>query len=232
MAQSSTLHAQPRVGSSIAVRRAGAIPSVLYGHGVSAVSIQVDAKVFQHVLHKAGLTSLLSLTTEGKEYPVLIREVQHHPVKDQVIHADFYVVRMDEKIRTAVPLTFIGEAPAAKDLLGVLVKNIDEVELEALPKDLPHALEVDISGLTDFEKVIHVADLKIPAGVTLLQDGQDVVALVQPPRSDAELEALTAEVKEDVEAVEGIKKEESVAEGETPEADAEKAEAKDAPKKE
>lgn len=214
MAQRYTINAQTRTGKPGAVRRSGFIPAILYGHGVTPVTVQVEAKAFQRILHQAGLTSLTTITINGKDYPVLIREVQHHPVQGQIMHADFYVVRMDETIRTSVPLTFIGEAPAVKDLSGVLVRNLDAIELEALPQDLPHTIEVDISRLTDFEKVIHVADLKTPPGVTFLQNSQDVVALVQPPRSEEELEALKAEVKEDVEAVEGVKKEEPVVEGE------------------
>jgi large subunit ribosomal protein L25 len=210
MSEKLTLSATERNGVAKAVVRSGFVPSVLYGRGIKTEVMQVNAKEFSHLLKKAGLTSIISLQLADKEHPVLIREVQYHPLREEIIHVDFYQVRMDEEIEAEVPLTFVGEAPAVKDLSGILVKNIDALKLKALPKDLPHEIAVDVSVLTDFEKVIHVADLTVPKGITLLQEATEVVALVQPPRSEEELEQLSEEVKEDVEAVEGIKKEEPV----------------------
>lgn len=196
-------------------RRQGLIPAVLYGHGLPSKSIEVDSKKFGKILRTAGFSSLVNLKlNDGGEHSVLIRDVVHHPLKDAIIHADFYQVRMDEKIEAQVPLHFVGEAPAVKDLGGVLIRNLDAVKVTALPADLPHNIEVDISALSGFDKVIRVSDMTAPEGVVIDHSAEEVVALVQEPRSEQELEQLSAEVKEDVEAVEGVKKEEPVAEGE------------------
>lgn len=196
------------------VRTQAAIPAVLYGHGLPSRALQVDGKQFSQVFAHTGTTSLLTLSVEGKDHPVLIREVQYHPLKEAVQHIDFYQVRLDEVIKAKVPLHLVGESSAVKDLGGVLVRNVDALEIEALPQDLPHAIKVNISSLDTFEKPIRVKDLAIPAGVKVLVDLETVAILVQAPRSEAELEALKEEVKEDVAAVEGVVKPEVTAEGE------------------
>lgn len=205
MPQPTKLVAQPREASATAVRRSQGVPAVLYGHGLTPQSVQVDAKQVQKVLSQAGTTSLVTLNLASQDHPVIIREVQYHPLKGTLLHVDFYQVRLDEVIQAKVPLTFTGESAAVKDLSGVLVRNLDELSIEALPKDLPHDLPVDISVLDTFEKTIRVTDLQLPAGVKVLEDMEKVVALVQAPRTEEELEALTEEVKEDVAAVEGMK---------------------------
>ncbi|HSX24920.1 MAG TPA: 50S ribosomal protein L25 [Candidatus Andersenbacteria bacterium] len=211
MAEVFTIAAQTRDSHLGELRRAGNIPAVLYGHGIEPQSVLVEAREFMKLLPKAGYTTIINLKLDDKkEHPVFIRDVQFHPVKSTVLHIDFYQVRMDEKVTAKVPLKFIGDAPAVKDLAGTLVRSMDELEVEALPIDLPHELEVDISTLKDFDTVLHVSNISLPKGVVALQEADEVIALVQPPRSEAELESLSEEVKEDVEAVEGVKKEEPV----------------------
>ena len=214
MAQTVALQAEERVGKARKIVREGFIPAVLYGHGFATVPIQLESRAFKKVWQQSGTTSLISLSIGKNEHQVLIREVQYHPVKGHPQHIDFYKVRMDEAIKASVPIVLEGIAPAVKDLSGVLLRNIDAVEVEALPKDLPHQISIDISVLVDFEKTIHVKDIKAPTGVKILANPEEVVALVQPPRSEEEIEKLSEEVKEDVEAVEGVKKEEKPAEGE------------------
>lgn len=214
MAEQMQLKAEIRQAKPGSLRRAGLIPAVIYGHNLKTASIQVDAKQFIKVWQKAGYTSLVNLALGNKgEHTVLVRDIQHHPVKGNVIHVDFYQVRLDEAIKAKVRLKFIGEAEAVKNQGGVLVRNMDEIELEALPADLPHDIEVDISVLTDFTKAIHVKDLPLPVSVKHSHQPDDVVALVQPPRTEAELESLKTEVKEEVAAVEGVVKPEAPAEG-------------------
>lgn len=218
MATAIKLAAAVRDGAAKATRRDGAVPAVLYGHGIEAKSIQVDSRAFAKVFSQSGETSLIVLDMgDGGEHNVLVRDIQRHPIKNNVIHVDFYQVRMDEKITADVPLVFVGTSAAVKDLGGVFVHPMDEVELEALPKDLPHNIEVDVSILDSFEKVIHISDLKLPEAVVLHHEADEVVALVQEPKTQEELDAeLSAEIKEDVEAVEGVKeepKEEAAAEG-------------------
>lgn len=188
------------------IRRDGAIPAVVYGPGVASRSVQVDERTFLKVLSQAGETSLVTLTVDdGQEHTVLVREIQHHPITNTIMHVDFYQVRLDEVIEADVPLKFVGESSAIKDLGGVLVHPLDEISLKALPQDLPREIEVNLSALDSFEKVIHVSDLQVPPGVTLLHKPDDVVALIQEPKTQAELDAeLAAEVKEDVEKVEGV----------------------------
>lgn len=204
MAKRYNLSAEVREDAAGKARHNGLIPAVLYGHGLESQSVQVDAKKFQKVFSEAGSTSLVTITIGETDHPVLIREVQYHSLKGHVLHADFYQVRMDEEIHAEVPLTFAGESSAVKDRGGVFVRNMDTVEVEALPADLPHDIEVDISTLATFDDVITVASLKLPEGVTVLHEAEEVIALVQEPKSQEEIDAdLAEEVTEDVSSVEG-----------------------------
>lgn len=214
MADTVQIKGEKREKTAAQTRAAGAIPAVLYGHGIKNQAIAVDGKHFTKIFGQTGYTTLLNLSVGKTAHNVLVREVQFHPLKDQITHVDFYQVRLDEKVRAEVPLHFVGESLAVKDLAGVLVKSLDTLDLEALPQDLPHDIPVDITKLKDFESVIHVADLKVPAGVHVFTDAQAVVALVQPPRSEQELKSLAEEVKEDVAAVETVEKKEEAEEGE------------------
>jgi len=227
MAVQAKLAAKTREEGVHTLRHQERIPAVVYGHGVKNLNIDVDGKQFTKVFKAAGYTALINIHIDQakKDHTVLIREVQLHPVKDTILHVDFYQPRLDQAITAHVPLDFTGEAPAVKDLGGVLVRTIDEIELEALPTDLPHDIKVDISVLTDFEKVIRVADLDLPDKVKLHHEADEVVALVQPPRTEEELEALEEEVSEDVEGVEGVEEPEEAEEGEETEEPEEKTEA-------
>jgi len=208
MAKSPQITAIDRGTSSAATRANGGVPAVLYGHGVENQTLAVDKRAFDKLFTTAGHTTLVTLTVDSKDHNVLIREIQRHAVHDWVLHADFYQVRMDEKVTADVPLVFMGESPAVKDLGGVLVRTADKVSVEALPADLPREIVVDISALTDFETVIKISNLPIAEGVEVLRDAEDAVASVQPPRTEAELEELSEEVTEDVEGVEGVVSEE------------------------
>ncbi len=215
MAQRFQLKAGLRQGKSRALRHQDIIPAVLYGHGLKNQTLQVDSKTFTKIFKAAGHTSLVDLSLAQLKHTVLIREVQYHPLKGSMLHVDFYQVRLDEKINTYVPLAFVGESSAATDQGGVLIRNLDEVELEALPQDLPHDIKVDISKLDVFDQPLRVSNLTLSPGVTILHALDEVVALVQPPRSEEELEAELEEVTEDVASVEGVKEEKPVA-GATP----------------
>jgi len=214
MASALTLVAKGRSGHASAIRRSGDIPAILYGYGIEPQNLAVESRQFYKLFTGAGYTTMVTLAIEGGEdHPVFIREVQIHPLKSTITHIDFYKVRMDEAIKAKVPLKFVGESSAVKVLSGILVRNMDELEVEALPKDMPRDIEVDISSLVDFEGAIYVKDIILPPGVITHRELDEAVALVQPPRSEEEMDALSAEVTEDVEAVEGVKKPE-VAEGE------------------
>ncbi|MEO6077180.1 MAG: 50S ribosomal protein L25 [Candidatus Andersenbacteria bacterium] len=211
MAETLSLTASVRDSHLGELRRAGNIPGVLYGHGIDPISVSVEYRVFEKAYKQAGYTTIINLDLGDKqEHSVFITAIQFHPTRSTIMHVDFHQVRMDEVVTAHVPIEFIGESSAVKNLGGTLLKNVDELEVEALPKDLPHELKIDISALTDFETVLHVSDIMLPTGVTTLQDADVVVASVQPPRTEAEMDSLSEEVKEDVEAVEGVKKPEPV----------------------
>lgn len=232
MAKRQQITAEERTDKPAKVRAQGQIPAVIYGHGRKSESIKVSSKEFSAVLKSAGTTSLVDVAIGGQAYPALIRETQRHPLRDDVTHVDFYQVRMDEEIEANVPLNFSGISPAVKDLGGVLVKNMDELEIRALPQNLPHDINIDISGLDDFEKVIRVSDIKLPEGVVAQVEGDVVVALVQAPRSEAELESLSEEVTEDVSQVEGVEKKEAGEDGDAETPEGEKSDDQPAEKKE
>ena len=147
------------------LRYAGKLPAVLYGHNVENQKIEISERDFAKVFKQAGESTLVSLIVEGKAHPVLIHEVQNHYLTDRPIHVDFYAINMAEKIMVKIPLRFLGEAPAVKALGGTLVKNLSELEVECLPADLPHAIEVDISILNTFEDAVRVSKLKRKRGL-------------------------------------------------------------------
>jgi len=206
------------------IRNDKKIPAVIYGSDFDSLAISVDELEFNKVFEQAGESSLINLgIDDDKSEKVLVQDVQKDPVTLNVIHIDFYKVNMKEKIKTAIPIVEVGEAPAIVDLEGILVTNKDEVEVECLPADLIPEIEVDLSVLKTFDDTIHVSDLNVPAGIEILDDPEEVVFLVQPPRSDEELAELEEEVKEDVESVEveGEKKEEGEESETTEEGEAE-----------
>jgi large subunit ribosomal protein L25 len=184
------------------VRDQGRMPAELYGHNISNLHLSVDQNEFEKVLRQAGESTIIGLLfDDGKTRNVLIHGVQRHYLTNKPIHVDFYEVSMTEKLTAAVSLEFIGEAPAVKVLGGVMVKVLDEVEVQCLPADLPHNIPVDISVLKTLNNTILVKDLPVPPKVTLLTPGDEMVVKVQPPRNiEAELEAP---VVEDVSKVEG-----------------------------
>lgn len=202
------------------LRKQGLMPAVLYGHNVANASLTVKKAEFDKALRKAGESSIIDLVTDdGKSHPVLIHDIQLHYLTSEPIHADFYQVSMTEKLKAKVALEFVGEAPAVKAQGGVLVKILNEVEVQCLPVDLPHNITVDISSLTDFSKTIHVKDLKISDKVQITTPAEETVAKVQPPR---DVEAETAAPVDEKAAVEA-----AVAASEKPKAEGEEAEAKE-----
>ncbi len=176
------------------LRKQGIMPAILYGHGINPVPVQVPREQFLKIFRKAGENTIFKLVIRDEKLEdvrdVLIHDVEFDPLDGLPIHADFYQVRLDEKVTVSVPLVFIGESPAVKNEGGILVKALQELEIEALPKDIPEEIKVDISKLLTFEDAIYVKDLDIPSGVKVLVLPDVVVALVQPPRSEEELKAL------------------------------------------
>ena len=217
-----SLAAQKRQARGKAIKKLradGKLPAVIYGHGKETETLELNATEFGRVFDQAGYNGIL-LVKIGDERAVnaLIHEVQFSPLKRQPIHADLYRVKMDELIRTSVPLLFTGESTAVFQDGGSLMPNLEEVEVEALPGNLPSNIEVDISVLDDFDKTITVADLKTLAEVKILTEEQELVVRIEAPRSDEELEALDEEIGEAVpEGVnEGEESTEATAESDKP----------------
>lgn len=199
------------------------VAAILYGKNKENQMLWLDQKSFEKVYDEAGESSIIDLiVTNGKEQKpqkVLIYDLQYDAVTDELIHVDFYLVRMDEVIETDVALNFSGEAPAVKELGGVLVRNVDEVEVRCLPIDLPKEIVVDISTLKTFEDHIYIKDLNISEKVKINMDSETLVAVVSPPRSQEEIDELESEVEADISQVDGI--EEEASEGEEPTTDEE-----------
>jgi len=191
------------------LRRNGQIPAVLYGHKLKAKPLQLDEKSLKTVLAKAGESSLIDLIVDETSKPlaVLVKDTVFDPIDESIVHVDFYKVNLKEKITTEVPLVFIGNSEAVTTASGTLIKTIDKIKVECLPLDLPSNLEIDISALKTFDDLIYIKDIKKLKGINILAALEEVVASVQPPRSEAELAALEETVKEDVAAVEGVKTE-------------------------
>jgi len=209
------------------LRKEGIIPAVLYGEKVKSVPLEVDYNEFEKVYKEAGESTIVKLKVKSKETKpsarlaarqadknVLIYDVSKDPVTDKFTHIDFYAVRMDKLITTEVPLVFEGESPVVETEDGVLIKNITEVEVEALPTDLPREIKVDISTLRTFDDLIHIKDLKVSEGVKILAEPEEMIVSVIPPRSEEELAALEEEVEEKVEEVEKVEEAPTPAEGE------------------
>ena len=199
------------------LRKAGKLPAVLYGAGEKGTLLEVSEKDFEKVFKQAGESTLVELEIGENKKNVLIHDVDFDPIKDKPRHVDFLQVRMDKPIRAKVHVIFEGESPAVKNLGGVLVKIIHELEVEALPKDLPHELKIDISNLQNLEDKFLVSNLKLPSGVKVIADSNEVLALVEIPRTEEEIkaeEAATAPSLESIEVLTKKKEKEEVAEGE------------------
>lgn len=182
------------------------IPAIVYGHGISNQAVSVPMSKFEKIFKAAGTNTLVLLKMDSDKKQVLIYDYQQDPITSEFIHIDFYAVRMDEKIEATIPLKFIGISGAVKDKGGVLVKNMEEIKVKCLPKDLPHEIEVDLAVLGSFEDRIRVSDLKVAPGVEILiEDKNLIVANAIIPK--VEKEEIEKPV-ENVEAVEGVKKEE------------------------
>ncbi|OGM94673.1 hypothetical protein A2524_02095 [Candidatus Wolfebacteria bacterium RIFOXYD12_FULL_48_21] len=175
------LKAEKRVilGSKVhALRTQGLIPAELYGNGKENEHLTVNAKEFAKVLKEAGESTVITIVVGKEKTPALIHDVNIDPISDAVMHVDFYAVNMNEEIEAGVAIEFIGEAPAVKAEGGVLVKSMHEIEVRALPANLPHNIEVDLSKLVNIHDSIHVKDLVVKAGVKLLADEDAVVVTV------------------------------------------------------
>ncbi|MEK7076155.1 MAG: 50S ribosomal protein L25 [Patescibacteria group bacterium] len=216
------LNAQKRevIGSGLnSLRKSGYMPAVLYGKNQESIPLQVLIKDFKKAFELAGESTLVFVNVDGQSYPTIIHDMARDAVSDNILHADFYKVRLDEKIKAKVAVVFQGESPAVRDLGGIFVRNINELEIEAFPQDLPHEIVVDMSLLNNVGDQILVKNLKLGDKLKVMAEAEEIIATVQEPMSEAELEKALEAPTTTIEDVEVIKKEKEeevpeVAEGE------------------
>lgn len=206
-----TLEAKPRTDkdSLVFLRKQGQMPAVFYGLGKQSTPVTIDEVEFKKVWKKAGESSTVTLETSEGKVETLIHDVQFDPVSGMPLHADFLAIDTKKVIQISVPLEFVGDAPAVK-AGGILVKVLHDIEIEALPANLPHEISVDISALTDAHSHISVGDLKLPAGVAAVTPAEEVVASItqaveEQEAAPVDLSAIEVEQK-------GKKEEEPAAE--------------------
>ncbi|MBK6794467.1 MAG: 50S ribosomal protein L25 [Anaerolineales bacterium] len=161
-----------------AMRREGKLPGVIYGRHLEPISIALDSHSAGLALAKVSASSLVTLDVDGTEYPALVRERQRDYIKGVLTHVDFLAVDMNEKLRTSVGLAFVGVSAAVKDYNGILVHNLERLEVECLPGDLPERINVDIAMLKQIGDIIRVRDLAVSDKVRILADPEETIAVV------------------------------------------------------
>lgn len=191
------------------LRTAGKLPAVLYGPKEPSTPVSISEKDFLKAWKEAGESTVIDLAGVGEDKEALIHEVDVDPVTGRPRHVDFYVIEKGKKVQVSVPLEFTGESPAVKNLGATLVKVLHEVEVEAMPKELPHEIVVDVSSIVDFQTPIHIRDLKLPPGVEVLNNPEDTVVLA----SEVEEEPEEPVAAPDLESIEVEKKGKEAAEG-------------------
>lgn len=182
-----SIQVQPRtvVGKAVKrLRHEGVLPASIYGRGIESVAVQLPYVVARDLMNKQGFNSLVNVQIEGepKPRPVVVKQVDQHPVTRELRHLDFYQVDLNRKISGPVPVQFVGESPAARDMGGIFVMHADSVEVEALPADMPEALEVSIESLTDFDSYLYAKDIRTSEGVTIVSDPEYLLAAITRPR--------------------------------------------------
>lgn len=197
------------------LRREGILPANVYGKGLDSTAIQVKLADFQNVFKEVGETGLIDLQVDGEKKPVLVKNMHQTFPHHIPLHVDFYQVNLKEKVKTMVPIVLTGEPKAVTDKLGLLLQTLSEVEIEALPEELPEHIEISIEHLAAIDEQISVEDLKAPAGVTILTGGDQIVAkigelIVEEPEPEAPAEGEEgAEGVAEGEAAEGEEKTEA-----------------------
>ena len=178
------------------LRRGGIVPGVVFGNGEDSTPVQLGAKEFESLYRSAGRTSVVNLTVPGMTgmKSAIIKGVQRHPLTGNALHVDFLVINLRNEMEVDVPLSFVGEAPAVEATGGTLLHNLSAIHVKALPNDIPREIEVNVSTLVSLDVAIHVRDLSLNRdAVTVLTDGDLLVATVVPPRVEEEPEPVLSE---------------------------------------
>ncbi len=197
--------------SSATLRNKGVLPAVIYGREEESTPIAIDRKTFEKVYKQAGENTVVTIKGLGEDKDALIHEVTVDAVTGTALHADFYAIAKGQTVTVAIPIEFDGESAAVKELGGILVKVMHELEIEVPPKDLPHALHADLSLLKTLEDKITVANLKLPASAKITADLEEVVAMIDVAK-DEPVEETPMDISQIEMSVEKGKKEEEGAE--------------------
>jgi large subunit ribosomal protein L25 len=213
-----TLDAREALGkANKRLRREGMVPGVVFGKGEPSVAVQVDAKAFETLYRAAGRTSVIQIKMPGQRGATsgIIKSVQRNPLSGNALHVDIFLVNLLQEMEIDVPLVFVGEAPAVEETGGTLLHNLSSLHVKALPNDIPHEIEVDVTVLKSLDVAIHVRDLNLNRDlVHVLTDGDTLVATVVPPRAEEEPETVVIAEGEEGEEGEGAEGEGEGAEGE------------------
>ena len=192
------------------LRAGGVVPGVLFGKTTGSISVQLDAKALEHLYRQAGRTSVVKVSVDGgRPTSAIIKGIQRNPLTGKALHVDLFAVDLTHEIQAEIPLSFIGTSSAVEMDAAILLTSLDHLKVRALPGDLPHEIDVDLSALTDMDATIHVRDLVVDAKVTVLNDPDDLVAKVTPPREEEEVAPVVVEAEG-----EGVAEGEAAVEGE------------------
>ena len=183
------------------LREQGIVPVHVYGRSLEPLALQVESQLLRRILLQVGTNVPLSVEIDGQkgEDICFVREVQRHPVTEDVLHVDFMRVDVEQTIEAEVPIVLIGTAPGVRELNGTLLQPLQSILVVSLPMNVPASIELDVSTLDDFEKAIYVRDVSVAANVTVVTDSDEMIARVVPPRVEVEEVA----VEEEVEGLEG-----------------------------
>jgi large subunit ribosomal protein L25 len=199
MANKHSLSVQPRtvIGRKVKqLRHAGLVPANVFGKNAESANIQMPVKDFSNAYAEVGESTLLYLSVDGEKEarPVLVREVTRHPVTSEILHIDFNQVSLKEKVTAPVKIELTGEAPAEKEKLGILVQQLDEVELEALPTEMPEHLEVSVEKLIAVDDAILVKDLPLDySRITIKSDPEAIIVKIEPLPAEEPVEEVPVE---------------------------------------
>lgn len=177
------------------VRRNGFIPAVVYGRDMEAMPISLEKRSATQTLNSVSGSTILTLQVEGKEYSTLVRDVQRDHLRNEFLHLDFLSVSLLEKLRTNVSITLVGDAAVLEDFDALVVAGISEVEVEALPQDLPETITVDVSGLAEIGDAIYLRDIPVPPNVEILTDPEELIAVASAVKEEAVEEAVEEELE-------------------------------------
>lgn len=181
------------------LRREGVLPANMFGKGIKSLSLQLPLKEFENIYDKVHETGLVDLSVGSDIHPILIQNVQVHPMTHTPLHADFFKVNLKEKVKASIPIIAVGEPKAVTDKIGVLLQPLSEVEVEALPTDLPENIEVNVENLAAIDDSLTIADLKVPAGVDILAEPNEMIFRIDELVSQ-EAEELAAEEEAEAQA--------------------------------